>query len=296
MLERERKKLILPFLAPALILYLLFMIFPGFQALKNSLYNWEGFNLPRTYIGLKNFVELFRDKNYLMTVQTTLYIFLLGGIIIFALVFIFTAILSSGTVRGKRLFRAIIFFPNVVAAIALTTFWSFLYNPRVGLLNAFLKLLHLESLIVPWTEPSRVRNAVLAALVWIYVGYMLVIILAGADNVSPEYYDAAKVDGANLWQMFFHVTIPMMWDVITVAVIFWMIIAMKQFEFVYAFGWGSMREVWTVPLYLYILGFGRRDPIYRLGYASAIGVTLLILVILLASFLRLVLKRERVEI
>jgi ABC-type sugar transport system permease subunit len=297
MLEKERKKLIIPFLAPAIILYLVFMIFPAIRAFKDSLFNWEGFDLPSKYIGIKNFTDLIHDTNYIMSMETTLYIFLVGGVIIFGLAFFFTAILNSGLVKGKKLFRAVIFFPNVVAAIALTTFWAFIYNPRFGLLNEFLRLVGLDSLIVSWTEPSKVRNAVLVALIWIYVGYMLVILLAGADNISPEIYDAAKVDGANMFQMFFQVTIPLMWDVMVVAYTLWMIIAVKQFEFVYAFGGGTFvaREIWTVPLYLVIMGFGKRDPIYRLGYASAIGVTLLVLVIVLASLLRLIFRRERIE-
>jgi ABC-type sugar transport system permease subunit len=297
MLEKERKKVIIPFLAPALILYVVLMIIPTMRAFVDSLYDWEGFNLPSKYIGLKNFAELMRDQNYLMSVKTTLYIFLMGGVIIFLLAFLFTAILSSGVVKGKRLFRAVIFYPNVVAAIALTTFWAFIYNPRFGLINSLLRLVGLDSLIVPWTEPTRVRNAVLVALIWIYVGYMLVILLAGADNISPEIYDAARVDGANMVQMFILVTLPLMWEVMVVAITLWMIIAIKQFEFVYAFGGGTFvaREIWTVPLYLVVMGFGKRDPIYRLGYASAIGVTLMILVIILASMLRLIFRRERVE-
>jgi ABC-type sugar transport system permease subunit len=297
MLEKERKKLIVPFLLPSMLLYIIFMIIPALQAFRTSLYDWQGFNLPRKFIGLKNFSDLIHDPNYLSSVQTTLYFFLVGGVIIFGLAFLFTAILNSGVVKGKKIFRALIFYPNVVAAIALTTFWAFIYNPRFGLLNALLRLLKLDSLIVPWTEPARIRNAVLVALVWIYVGYMLVILLAGADNISPEIYDAARVDGANIFQMFFRVTIPLMWDVMVIAFTLWMIIAVKQFEFVYAFGGGTFvaREIWTVPLYLVIMGFGKRDPIYRLGYASAIGVTLLILVILLAYLLRLIFRRERVE-
>lgn len=297
MLEKDRRKLIIPLLAPALILYVVFMIIPAIRAFRDSLTNWEGFNLPSKYIGIKNYVELIHDQNYLMSVKTTLVIFLVGGFFIFLLAFLFTAILSSGVVKGKKLFRAIIFYPNIVAAIALTTFWAFIYNNRFGLLNSFLRLLGLDSIIISWTDAAHIRNAVLVALIWIYVGYMLVILLAGADNISPEIYDAAKVDGANLLQMFFMVTLPLMWEVMVVAITLWMIVAIKQFEFVYAFGGGTFvaREIWTVPLYLVVMGFGKRDPIYRLGYASAIGVTLTILVIVLASMLRLIFRRERIE-
>lgn len=88
-----------------------------------------------------------------------------------------------------------------------------------------------------------------------------------------------------------------MWEVMVVAITLWMIIAIKQFEFVYAFGGGTFvaREIWTVPLYLVVMGFGKRDPIYRLGYASAIGVSLMIMVVILASLLRLIFRRERIE-
>jgi len=297
MLEKERRKLIIPFLTPALIFYLVFMIYPALRAFKDSFYDWKGFNLPAEYVGIENFQRLFNDPNYLMSLKTTLYIFFVGGIITFGLAFLLTMILSSGMVKGKKFFRAAIFFPNVVAAIALTTFWAFIYNTRFGLLNGILRLVNLESLIVPWTEPARIRNAVLIALIWIYVGYMLVILLAGADNLSPEMYDAAKVDGANIFQMFFMVTIPLMWEVLVVAITLWMIIAIKQFEFVYAFGGGTFvaREIWTVPMYLVVMGFGKRDPIYQLGYASAIGVSLLVLVIILAALLRLLFRRQRVE-
>jgi len=297
MLEKDRRKLIIPLLAPALILYVVFMIIPMIQAFRDSFYDWEGFNLPSKYVGIKNYVGLIHDPNYLMSLKTTLFIFLAGGVFVFLLAFLFTAILSSGVVRGKKLFRAIIFYPNVVAAIALTTFWAFVYNNRFGLLNSFLRLIGLDSIIISWTDPAHIRTAVLVALIWIYVGYMLVILLAGADNISPEIYDAAKVDGANLIQMFFTVTLPLMWEVMIVAITLWMIIAIKQFEFIYAFGGGTFvaREIWTVPIYLVIMGFGKRDPIYRLGYASAIGVTLMILVIILAVMLRLIFKRERVE-
>ena len=297
MIKKDRNKLIIPFLAPSLILYVVFMIIPAIRAFIDSLYRWEGFNLPKEYIGIKNFANLFQDSNYLMALETTLYFFIVGGVIIFFLAFLLTAVLSGGIVKGKKMFRAIIFFPNTVAAIALTTFWAFIYNPRFGLLNEFLRLLGLDNLIISWTEPSNVRNAVLVALVWIYVGYMLVILLAGADNISPELFDAAKVDGANIFQNFIYITIPLMWDVILIAMTLWMIIAVKQFEFVYAFGGGTFvaREIWTIPLYLVIMGFGKRDPIYQLGYASAIGVTLLLLVIILAALLRFLFRRERVQ-
>jgi ABC-type sugar transport system permease subunit len=184
----------------------------------------------------------------------------------------------------------------VVAAIALCTFWGFVYNQRFGLVNGFLKVVGLERLIQPWTDSSHLLGAELVALIWIYTGYFLVILLAGADKIPTEIYDAARVDGANPFQMFIQVTIPLMWDVIGVALILWMITALKQFEFIYAFGGAALNiSTYTMPIYLYVEGFGKRDPIYRLGYSSAIGITLLALVVIFAIIMRRFLKRETVQ-
>lgn len=295
MLVKDRQKLIIPFLAPGLLLYLVFFIYPAIQAFMLSMYDWSGFNLPKTFVGLRNFQLLFNDDSYLTALKNTLIILLAGGFFIFLLSFIFSAMLGSG-VRGRKFYRAVFFFPNVVAAIALCTFWGFVYNQRFGLINGFLKLVGLESLIRPWTDPSRLLGAELVALIWIYTGYFLVILLAGADKIPTEIYDAARVDGANPFQMFVQVTIPLMWDVIGVALILWMITALKQFEFIYAFTGASVNQsTYTMPIYLYIMGFGKRDPIFRLGYSSAIGITLLSLVVIFAVIMRRFLKREVVQ-
>lgn len=296
MLDKQRRKLILPFLLPGLILYLVFFIYPAIRGFQTSLFDWSGFNLPSTYVGLDNYRELLTDEIFWSSVKVTLTIMIAGGIFIFALAFFFTALLNSG-IWGKKFFRAVIFFPNVIAAIALTTFWAFVYNNRFGLLNSFLRLLKLDGLIIQWTNAANILGSIIVAMVWIYVGYFLVILLAGADKISPEIFDAAKVDGANMVQNFFFITIPLMWDVIGIALTLWMITAIKQFEFLYAFGGGTAvpTEIWTMPIYLVIIGFGKRDPIFRLGMAAAIGVAMLLLVIIFAALMRRILRRNTVQ-
>ncbi|RPI47461.1 MAG: sugar ABC transporter permease, partial [Chloroflexi bacterium] len=137
-MQRERRKLILPFLAPAVIIYLVFFIYPAVQALWVSLHDWSGFTPQMDYVGLANFEEMLRDDIYRDVLLQTLGLLVIGGILTFGLSLFFTALLSSG-VRGRRFFRAVIFSPNVVAMIALTTLWSFVYNPRFGLLNGLIR-------------------------------------------------------------------------------------------------------------------------------------------------------------
>jgi ABC-type sugar transport system permease subunit len=295
MLTKDRRKLIIPFLAPGLILYLVFFIYPAVQGLYTSLFDWSGFGLPKKFIGLKNFQQLIVDDRFFTALKTTLTILFVGGIFIFAIAFVFTALLNSG-IRGKKFYRAIFFFPNVVAPIALTTFWSLVYNSRFGLVDSILKIVGLNNLIQPWTDTDHILGAIVIALIWLYTGYYMVILLAGADKIPTEIYDAARVDGANSLQVFIQITIPLMWDVIGIALVLWMITAIKQFEFIYAFGGMQLSSAtWTLPIYLVIEGFGKRDPIFRLGYASAIGVVLLLLVVVFAAVMRRFLRRDIIQ-
>jgi ABC-type sugar transport system permease subunit len=215
---------------------------------------------------------------------------------VFGMAFLFTGILSSG-MRGKKFFRAVLFFPNVVATVALATLWAFIYNRNFGLLNSLFKIIGMEKLATTtWTGPGLIVWAVLVAMVWMYVGFYVVLLLAGVDKISPELFDAAKVEGANQLQIFTRITIPLLWDVLTVAIVLWGIGAIKQFEFMYAFaGIRPPREIWTTAVYMYILSFGKRDAVFRMGYGTAVAVTLLILVIIFVLVSRRLMRREVIE-
>jgi ABC-type sugar transport system permease subunit len=293
---KVRKRTILLFLLPATILYIVFFLFPAVWAFYFSAFDWSGFGEAKNFIGLGNYVELMRDDLFKTSINNTLRILFIGGFVTLA-VALFMTILFSSKIRGRKFFRAMIFMPNVVATIALTTLWAFIYNPRFGLLNNLFALLGFETLSkILWTAGDRVFYSMLIALIWVQVGFMVVLLLAGADKIPFEFYEAARIEGANLWQMFYRITIPLMWDVITVAVVFWSIWALKVFEFPYAFfGITPPTQIYTVGIYMYIMGFGKRDPIYRLGYATSIGVVLLLVVIVVILVLRRVMRREVYE-
>jgi len=277
-------------------MYLIFFLIPTIQTIYFSLFDWSGVGNEMTFISLGNYKELLNDDLFIQSMKNTLYILLLGGVIIFGLAFAFTAMLNSG-IRGKGFFRAIIFLPNVIATIALTTLWSYIYNPRFGILNALLKLIGLKELAkTPWTAPDTIFWAMFIALIWVYIGFYLVLLMAGVDKIPMEYYEAAELDGASQAQKFVKITIPLLWDVITVAVVLWSIAALKIFEFPFAFtSLEPVPETYTSAVYLYVMGFGQRTPIYRMGYASAIGVFMLIAVIIVVVLLRKLMRREIVQ-
>lgn len=294
---RARTRLILTFLFPSTLLYVVFFLYPALRAFYYSFFDWSGFSANARFIGLDNYRELYHDDLFVKSMTNTLTILITGGIIIFGLAFVLTILLNSG-IRGRKLFRAIIFLPNVVAVIALTTMWSVaIYHPRFGLLKNGLAYLGLESWsAILFTSPENIFKSMLAAIIWINVGFYVVLLMAGIDKIPTELYEAARIDGANQAQMFYRITVPLLWDVITVGIVLWSINALKIFEFPFAFSaLEPSPNTYTVAVYLYVMGFGQRTPIYRLGYATAMGVVLVLTVVLVVIVLRRVMRREVIQ-
>lgn len=294
---RARKRLIITFLFPATFLYIVFFLYPAFRAFYYSFFDWSGFSYEATFIGLDNYKELVRDELFIESLKNTLTIVFVGGVIVFGLAFTLTILLNSG-IKGRKLFRAIIFLPNVVAVIALTTMWSVaIYHPRFGILKNVLAYLGFETLSKTlWTSPENIFESMLAAIIWMNVGFYVVLLMAGIDKIPIELYEAAKIDGANQLQMFYRITVPLLWDVITVGIVLWSISALKIFEFPFAFSaLEPSPNTYTIAVYLYVMGFGQRTPIYRLGYATAMGVALVLTVVAVVVVLRRVLRREVIQ-
>jgi len=290
------KRFIAAMMLPASFMYLFFFLIPAAQTFYYSLFDFSGLSESKVFVGLDNYKDLLDDSLFLLSMRNTFTILLLGGVIIFALAFMFTAMLNSD-IRGRRFFRGIIFLPNVIATIALTTLWAYLYNPRFGLFNSVFNFFGFEELgKTTWTDPGKIFWSMLVALIWIFVGFYLVLLLAGTDKIPVEYYEAARLDGASQIQVFIKITIPLLWDVLTVAVVMWTIAALKIFEFPFAYtSLEPVPETYTAAVYLYIMGFGQRTPIYRLGYASAIGVYMLLAIILIVVVLRRLMQRDAVQ-
>jgi len=293
---KTRKRLIASFLLPAGLVYLAFFLVPAAWAFYYSFFDWSGFGKEMEFRGVRNFTELFRDPIFLLSLRNTLFILVVGGIIVFALAFLLTVLVNSG-IKGKKFFRAMIFLPNVIATIALTTLWAFIYNPSFGVLNSLFRVIGWEAgAKFTFTSYEHVFYAMLVALIWIEVGFFLVLLMAGMDKIPAEYYEAARIEGASQWQMFTGITVPLLWDVISVGTVLWSIFALKVFEFPYAFNQiEPPTSIYTVGMYLYIMGFGKRVPIYRLGYATAIGVVLLLCVVVIVLLLRRLMRREVVQ-
>lgn len=285
------------FLAPSLVLYLVFFVYPTIEALRISFYKWSGFTEEMDFIGLNNFVRLFRDTSFHAALKNTVLLLFVGGAGIFILAFLFSFLLNSG-IRGKRIYRSIIFFPYIVAPVVHAIYWGLLvYSPRKGILNSLFGMLKIQTLQeFAFVGHDHIFGSVLFVVIWINVGFYLIILLAGIDRIPGHLYEAARLEGASEGYIFFRITLPLVREVLTILFVFWGFNAIRMFDLLYAFG-GLLppREIWTNAIYLYIVGFGKRDPIFQLGYATAIGFVTLILIIIFTVLIRRLLRREIYE-
>jgi ABC-type sugar transport system permease subunit len=291
-----RRRMVTVFLAPAVILYLGFVVLPALQAFYLSFFQTSGFKDQEKWVGLGNYVQLAGDPIFWLAVTHMLLILLVGGVAVFSFAFLFTMLVNSG-LWGKKLFRALIFMPNIIAMVGLSTFWSFVFMPRYGLLTNVFKSIGLDTLAgVAWTAPEHVFWAMLVGIVWIFAGFFTILVLAGADKIPTDMFDAARIEGASNRQMFRWITVPIIWDVIVITMVLWVIEAIKMMEYPYAFGGPNIdQNLYTPAIYLFIMGFGQRDPVYQLGYATAIGVAMFVFTIVAVLLVGAVSRRERVE-
>ncbi len=291
-----RRRMIVVFLAPALVFYIGFLVVPAIEALYLSFFQTSGFKDHVKWIGVANYTSLLSDSVFWLAVTHMLMILFIGGAAVFGCAFLFTMLINSG-IWGKKLFRALMFMPNIISVVGLSTFWSFVFMPKYGLLSSLLKLVGLNQLAtVAFTAPESVFWAMLVGVIWIFAGFFTVLILSGADKIPTEMFDAARLEGASNRQIFRLITLPMIWDVIVITLVLWVIEATRMMEFPYAFGGPNIdQSLYTPAIYLFIMGFGQRQPVYQLGYAATIGVAMFMFTVVAVLILSVALRRERVE-
>lgn len=290
-----RRRMVIPFLLPAFLMYTLFFIYPAIQAFWVSLHDWTGFGSKMAYIGLGNYQEMLRDNIFWASLKQTLVIAVVGGVFIFALALFLAAILQRG-LKGKKFFRALIFFPIIVPGIGIGLIWQFLYNNSWGPISGLLTAAHLEVLDRTWLGPEYIIQALIVAIIWTYVGYYMILLMAGIDKIPPTYYEAARLDGASEWKMFFVITIPMIWDVFVIALVLWTIGSLKIFDIIIATTFPAPPiATYTMTIYIWSMAVGTYTPVFRLGYATALGVVLLLIVVLTVGLIRFITRREPIE-
>lgn len=294
-LDRQRRRLYWPLLLPALLLYLAFLIGPALFGVYASLTTWRGSGDEMLWVGLAQYRRLLADPVFHQVFWNTLAITVVCGIGIFAVTFGMTILLRE--MRGRKTLRALIFFPYIISPIVIAIGLGLLLAPE-GAFNEALRSGGLPGLVRPWLSPEYLFRTILLGIIWVSTGFYVIIMMAGVDQIPSYYYEDSELGGANLWQKFRNVTLPLSWDVVSVAAVLWVINSVRIFEFIIAFGGlGDAPPVraQNVPLYQFFQTTGGRMPPYNLGYGAAMGVVMVALVAILVVLLRRLMRRDAIS-
>ncbi|NTU27127.1 sugar ABC transporter permease [Bacillus tequilensis] len=268
------------FLVPALV-FLLFVYIPIFENVFLSLFQWSSFSPEKTFIGLKNYVELFHDPVFYQALSNNV---LYAVISIVCQVFgglILAAVLEDKLVRKwSPFFRTVFFLPVVISMTVIALLFDFIYNPETGLLNQLLQAVGLDQLTRAWLgEDSTAMLSVIFVSQWQSVGYIAMLYIVSIQKIPDELYEAARLDGAGKIQQFFHITIPQTKEMSFVAVVMTLTGAFTVFNEPYILtggGPGNASEV--LSTFLYKSAFTKD----MMGYASAIATVVLIITLALS--------------
>ncbi len=277
------------YVAPTLLVTVVFLLFPSVQIIWFSLTEWSGLG-PKQFAGTANYVELFDDKLFWQALTTNLIYVFFFSLVPVALGVILSAIIGRTRVRGEHVFRAVLLVPQVVAPVAMGVIFGWIFAPAFGLVNDVLDAIGLDAWQQPWLGSPRLAPLSVGSVgSWLWLGFVTIVFVSGIQKISEDLYDAAKLDGANGFRQFLVITLPALRAEFVVVIIVTLIRAFGSsvFAVVHAITGGSYR---TAPLSLlaYKLAFVQS----RMGYGSAVIVLLMILVTGLSA-LAMRLGRER---
>lgn len=263
--------LVIALLTPALILFILFVVVPVLQAGFYSLFNWNGMGPLDKFIGFANFKEIFKDKIFHIALINNFKIIFVSLFIQLPLAFLLALLLGRNRFKGEAVLRSIFFFPYILAEIVSGIIWKFIYNPQFGLPTIFSKIFMDGHEIGLMGDLDHAFTAILIVIIWKYLGFHMILYIAGLQGVPSDLEDAAIVDGANKFQIIRHIIIPCMKNTFIISIFLSVIGAFNIFDVVWALGQGGpIHSSETLVTYLYNFGFKR----FSFGYGSAIAVTL----------------------
>ncbi len=276
------------FLLPGLLLYLFFFLFPASQNMIFSLYRMESLT-KGVFVGLANYRAMLTDQLFQLALFHSLYFMMLYVTIPVLLGLIVAIILARANLKGTLLMRCIFFLPYVITTIAIGIAFRWVYLPNNGLLDTLLNGIGLGFLRRIWYgDESTAIHAIGSIGIWMTFGYMMLIFLAGLQRTDVSLYEAAKVDGANVWHQFFHITIPSLKNDITIAIIFNLIGGLRVFGLVMATTRGGPgNSTLVMDQYAIETAFSQGD----LGYGAALTV-IVAFITLIVSLLVMWLRRE----
>lgn len=288
-MNHGRFRMIALFLVLPLTLYGSLVVSPYAQAFYISLTSWSGFTAEKPFVGLANFQRLLSDPGFWQALGHNGLLLLVVPLVTIVLGIFFAAMLNVGGtsgkvtgVRGAAFYRRVYFLPHILPVVITAVLWQFIYNPQIGLLNSGLESTGLGGLARTWLgDPTVALGSLILVMVWAGVGFYVVLFSAAMQGIPKDIFEAADLDGAGRWQTMRKITLPLLRDTVQVAYIYLGIHALDAFALfmVLTPDGGPDQSTMVVSQYLYISAFSNG----KFGYATAIGVTLCLLSLLLAA-------------
>ena len=285
-------------IAPAVILFFVFMILPTLNVFRMSLFEKGAYSPNEAFVGLKNFKTLISDTNFIRSMQNMILLIVVVTIVTFAFALVFAGILSREKIRGQNFFRIIFYIPNILSVVVIAGIFSAIYKPENGMLNSIISLFHKMENPILWKGESLVMVSLIIAMVWQAIGYYMVMYMASMASVPESLYESAGLDGAGRMVQFFQITIPLIWTNIRTLIFYFTNTAFfiistinMAFLFVKAMTSGGPNGASEVALsYMY----GQKDAgLY--GYSMSIGVVIFIFSFALSALVNKVTEREPLE-
>lgn len=282
------------YILPAILVMTVFVYYPIVVNFYYSLFDWSAIDPNWDYVGLKNYAEIFGDKLILVSLKNNVLYAIISVIFQVFFSLLLAALIESHLIRPRwgTVFRNSLFLPSVLAITVVAITWQLIYRPDTGLINQALRALNLDFLARTWLgEETTAIYAIIAVSQWQWVGYDMVLFIVAIQAIPEELYESARIDGANAWQQFKAITIPLVRETSLVLTTVTVIGAFKVFDIVWVMTAGGPNHASeTLGNYLYRVGF-RND---EMGYASAIA-TLLFAITFLLTFVQLRLGRSGEE-
>lgn len=301
-LRSRTKPMLVMFLAPAVLLYLILFLYPVIRTVIMSFCKVEGVTDPVStwsFNGIQNYVQSFKDSLFRSSMLNLGRLWLVGGIIVMLLALLYAVILTSG-VKGKKFFRSVIYLPNLISAVAMGTMWLYfvLSKENYGLLNTILGWFGAGP--VMWTDPTHKFWSMLMAYCFGMVGYHMLIFMSGIERIGNDYYEAATIAGANVFQKFQYITLPLLRGSIRTNLVMWTVSCVGFFIWGQVFDPVNLSHQTVMPLnYMYELVFGSSNAaqaVRNSGVGAAIGVMMAVIVVAVFAATNIIVKNDDVEL
>ncbi len=280
--KRKRRFRLAPylFLAPALIWYLIFLVYPMYQSLMISFMDWDGLSPNIRYVGLDNYRRIFFEDQTARRALGNNILWTIGVLLIPTVIGLLLAVALDRNLRGRTIYRSIFYGPAVLPMVAAGMIWAWMYNPQFGFVNYVLQAIGLGHLARGWLSTFETAlPAVFVTQIWGGVGFPMVLYLAALQAIPSEQFEAARIDGANGRQLFFQITLPWLREAHVIVFSLAVINSFKTFDLIYTMTYGGPGRITQVlGTWMYFHAF----QYYHAGYGAALAWVIALITLVMA--------------